>query len=43
MQRNFKGTKGGSIGSANFVKGTGWGRVLDLVDEALDEHGGFVC
>ena len=37
-KESFKGAKGGSIGSANFVKITGWGRVLDLVDEVLDDH-----
>ena len=42
-EESFKGAKGGSTGSANFVKGTGWDRVLDLVDEVLDKHGGFVC
>ena len=38
LVESFKGAKGGSIGRANFVEGTGWGRVFGLMDEVLNEH-----
>ena len=41
-EESFKGAQGRSAGSANIVKGTGLGRVLDLVDKVLNQHGGFV-
>ena len=43
LEESFKGAKGGSTGSANIVKATGWGRVFDLTDEIFDKHGDFVC
>ena len=38
LEESFKGVKVGSTVSANFVKGTGWGRVFDFMDEVLNEH-----
>ena len=37
-EETFKGVNGSSLGSTNIVKGTGWGRVLDLVNEIFNEH-----
>ena len=35
LEESFKGAKESSARSVNVVKGTGWGRVLDLVDEIV--------
>ena len=41
-EESFKGGKSRCTGNANVVKSTRWGRVFDLVDEVLNQHGGFV-
>ena len=37
-EESFKGANGSGDRSAGIVEGTGWGRVLDLMDEILDEQ-----
>ena len=37
-EESFKSANGSGSRSANIVKGTDWGRVLDLVDEIFDKQ-----
>ena len=42
LEENFKGVNSSGDRSADVMEGTGWGRVLNLVDEVFNQQRSFV-